>query len=110
MLPKTEFLRILILDEDLLFLCLEHGVRIERPKMSVFRSILTYSDLENHTVKIYSDLSINHDDIIDILLEEGKEDEQIMPLILKIQKDWNLGKLVENNVFRKYCIPCNNGA
>jgi len=62
--------------------------------MSVFRTILTYSDLESKTVKINDDTILNHDDIIDVMLESNQVDNEVLNYIRKIRKKWDLENIV----------------
>lgn len=102
MLPKAEFVKIYKLDSLLLSLCYDSSMKIDRPKMSVFRTILSYSDIESKTVKIVDDMTLNHDDIVDIMLENQESDQEIFLYVRKIRKSWDLGKIRICKFYRKY--------
>ena len=89
-LTKSELSMIYHLDRMQLLSLMDHEVRIERPKMSVFKLIISYSDIEDKTVNIMLDERVNYDDIVDIMLEEDASDEEVLHMIRAFTHEWNL--------------------
>lgn len=78
---------------DLVLAWVDNKVVIERPKMSVFKTILSYFDITDKEVRFgRSDLHINNDDVIDVMLEEQASDFEILKTAKTFGKDYEFGK------------------
>ena len=75
---------------NLLPLLVNHSVRIERPKMSVFKLLLSYSDIEERTINFIHDDKINFDDLVEAMLDQKAPDDEIIALINQAPLKWNL--------------------
>ena len=89
------------LDSSLLNLLIRNQVRIQRPKLSVFKLILTYCEMEDKTVNMILDGEINYDDIILTMLEEKADDDEIMDQIYSFEQGWNLETILSLAIMKK---------